>query len=730
MVMEASSREIARAEQSPPAPARPALRPPRASQPPIIDGVLDDDVWRDQPLETGDFLTYNPLHGERIKQQTQVWMTYDESFIYFAFQCDDPEPSGIKTSITRRDNIWSDDWVGFSLDALGTGQLSYHFMANPSGVQLDMLNSVAGGEDASPDYVWDSAGRLNQTGYAVEMRVPLQSIRFQGGTNVRMGVLFWRRVSRSGMSVSWPALEPGKWVFEKHASLTFDELKSRLARELIPSATYSRNESRTSPGLWGAADDEGDLGLSGKYGLTSTVTLDATLNPDFSQVESDAFQVEVNQRFPIFFSEKRPFFMEGMGLFNLAGTGNGDGNMRTAVHTRRIVDPIYGSKLTGTAGKTTFGVLNAVDDNPAETLGRPELFEVPNKVTTVGRATYALRRSDYAGAIFTHTQFNGRRNLVAGGDVSVRPSSGQSVSGTFLATHTDDDTEPDKQGNAMQLSYEYSSRRWTFANQGEHYDRDFNMETAFYNRTGFTSLWSYGEVSFYPKSSWIQRIHPFYFTKFGHDEIQGGNEDFLNTGIRFNITRQGFLNFSTQRGHETWQGTKYRVGSEFQFFGNMQVLRWLNLSASNGTGPAIFYGDASSSFQGRSRYANFETTIQPNQHLSLNLEYNNAHFTRPGGELVYDVDIVNTRTTYQFDKHFLVRFLARYDSSTERILTDFLASYELVPGTVLHAGYGSLYERGPSAAFENDPNAPVRLDEQYRAINRGLFFKASYLHRF
>ena len=267
VVTEASSREIAHDEQAPPAPARPALRPQRASQPPIIDGVLDDDVWRNQPLETGDFLTYNPLHGEKIKQQTQVWMTYDESFIYFAFQCDDPERSGIKTSITRRDNIWSDDWVGFSLDALGTGQLSYHFMANPSGVQLDMLNSVAGSEDTSPDYVWDSAGRLNQAGYAVEMRVPLQSIRFQGGTNVRMGVLFWRRVSRIGMSVSWPALEPGKWVFEKHASLTFDELKSRLARELIPSATYSRNESRTSPALWGAADDEGDLGLSGKYGL-------------------------------------------------------------------------------------------------------------------------------------------------------------------------------------------------------------------------------------------------------------------------------------------------------------------------------------------------------------------------------------------------------------------------------------------------------------------------------
>ncbi len=140
----------------------------------------------------------------------------------------------------------------------------------------------------------------------------------------------------------------------------FDELKSRLARELIPSATYSRNESRTSPGLWGVADDEGDLGLSGKYGLTSTITLDATLNPDFSQVESDAFQVEVNQRFPIFFSEKRPFFMEGAGIFRLAGEGN-DNSLQRAVHTRRIVDPIFGAKLTGSVGRFAFGTLTALD---------------------------------------------------------------------------------------------------------------------------------------------------------------------------------------------------------------------------------------------------------------------------------------------------------------------------------------------------------------------------------
>src|SRR4030095_5008710 len=127
-------------------------------------------------------------------------------------------------------------------------------------------------------------------------------------------------------------------------------IQARPTREVIPSATFSRGQERATPDAWDDGDNQGDLGLSAKWGLSSTVTLDATVNPDFSQVESDAFQVEVNQRFPIFFSEKRPFFMEGAGIFNLAGNAQGDASMLYAVHTRKIVDPIFGAQLTGSAG--------------------------------------------------------------------------------------------------------------------------------------------------------------------------------------------------------------------------------------------------------------------------------------------------------------------------------------------------------------------------------------------
>ena len=250
------------------------------------------------------------------------------------------------------------------------------------------------------------------------------------------------------------------------------------------------------------------------------------------------------------------------------------------------------------------------------------------------------------------------------------------------------------------------------------------MDTAFYNRTGFTGVWSFSEVNFYPKSSWLQRVHPFYFAKYGRDRVQNGDEDYLHTGIRFNVTRQGFLNFSHGRGHESWQGTKYKVGSDFNFFGNMQPLRWLSLSGNYGGGPAIFY-DETAPFQGRSRNYSVETTVQPNQHLSQNLEFSRNRFWRPEtGAEVYAVNIVNSRTTYQFDKHFLVRMLAQYDSSQRRVLTDFLASYEFVPGTVFHAGYGGLYEKGFG------PVGPGDSSSRYLMINRGLFLKASYLRRF
>src|SRR5262249_4765161 len=158
----------------------------------------------------------------------------------FAFKCFDAEPDKIRTTISRRDTVWNDDWVGVSLDSSRAGQLAYHMFVNPSGIQMDALQ--AKDEDTAPDWLCQSAGKVDADGYVVEIRLPLQSIRFRGGTDVRMGMLFFRRNSRLGVSWSWPEMKPGEWVFEAHASVAFGELQQPMLLEVIPSATYSHNQ--------------------------------------------------------------------------------------------------------------------------------------------------------------------------------------------------------------------------------------------------------------------------------------------------------------------------------------------------------------------------------------------------------------------------------------------------------------------------------------------------------
>ena len=259
------------------------------------------------------------------------------------------------------------------------------------------------------------------------------------------------------------------------------------------------------------------------------------------------------------------------------------------------------------------------------------------------------------------------------------------------------------------------------------------MDTAFYRRTGFTGGTGFSNVNFYPaagKKFGLQRVTPFFFGKYGRDRIQDGDEYFADVGIRTSFTRQGNMNVEFSRGKETWRGQQFEAHNDIFVFAGMQVFRWLNAYGGVGSGPAIYYDDVDP-FQGHSLGSFYGVTIQPNQHLSENFEGNSTRFDRAStGERVYSVDVFNSRTTYQFNKHFLVRLLAQYESSGHQVLTDFLAAYEFVPGTVFYAGYGSLYERGQTDPRSADPNSPVRLEEQYRATNRGLFFKASYLKRF
>lgn len=704
---------------------RTAIDLTRTAEPPVVDGRLDDTAWKTPPLDLPEWVTYNPVRGQKLAQKTEVRITYDDSGLYFAFHCLDPEPAKVRATLSRHDQLFNDDWVGLSLDAIGNGQQSYDLFVNPLGVQGDILNSTTEGENSAPDWVWDSAGRATSEGYDVELRVPWKNFRFTSGHDVRMRVLFWRRVSRIGMSASWPALADNKPFFENHAGMLLKDLKRPLALEVVPSATFSRNELRAGGAGFGKAENDPDLGLSVKYGITSTTSVEATVNPDFSQVESDAFQVEVNQRYPVFYSEKRPFFMEGTGTFQLAGSG-GDSNMRTAVHTRRIVDPAWGGKASGSFGKLSFATLVASDTAPGRAPDADPILKGREQTFLVGRAMYGLGSSSYAGAIVTDSELASGHNRVAGTDLTISRGSHQ-WTGTFLASQsrTPEGSET-KSGLAGQVFYAYETKRWTVVNQAEHYDRDFQMDTAFLNQTGITSNWSFARLSLYPdekKHAWFKRFSLISFGRVGRDETQDGKLAFGMVGAQASFTRQGSLRVDTGWGREPWAGREFPT-RRVQAFGGAQLLRWLNVNFYANRGRSIYY-DTESPFVGDSWSHSFGLTVQPGASFSQNVSWDRYQLHRPGGgERVVGVDLLNLRTTYQFDRRFALRGILRYDSGERRVLTDVLASFEPVPGTVAYAGYGSLIEqRGwDGSAWQRGGD--------YLTMRRGLFFKASYAKRF
>ncbi len=526
-----------------------------------------------------------------------------------------------------------------------------------------------------------------------------------------MGILFWRRVSRLGVSAAWPEVPAGKSFIERHALMTLQNLKQPLTLEIIPSATWSLRQTRTTPDSFGATDSDPDAGLSAKYGVTSAITVEGTVNPDFSQVESDAFQVEVNQRFPVFYSEKRPFFMEGMGTFELAGAG-GDSNMRTAVHTRVIVDPLWGGKAAGTAGRANFALLAAGDEE--------KYF--------IGRGQWSLGRTSYAGVILTDTEFGGGHNRVAGTDLSLKRGD-HLATATFLAsTSRAPDGLSQKDGRAGQAFYSYETKPFVFVTQAEHYDTDFRMDTAFLNQTGVTQGWSFLAPSFYPdakKTPWLKRVVPFVFSKYGKDRVQGGNQWFVLSGIRLHMTRQGFFRLDAGWGQEPWAGQVFGV-RQLRVFGGAQLVRWLNVFTLFRVGRGVYY-DPVDPYSGREKNLFVELSLQPSARFNEQVSWSRVVFDRASdGSNVYTVDVLNTRTTFQINRQFSLRAIVQYDSSRRQLLTDFLASWELLPGTVAYAGYGSLIEERGWNGSEWTDSPPL----SYRTSQRGFFFKASYIHRF
>jgi hypothetical protein len=708
-----------------------ALEPVKTATPPVLDGSLDDEVWKTAAMLEDVWVTYNPVNGNELPQRTRAYLAYDDENLYFAFYCFDSQPDQIKTSLTKRDGIFEDDWVGLSLDTVGGKKYGYEMFVNPSGAQGDIFRT-GDSEDASTDWVWYSAGKIVADGYIVEIRQPLKNIRFASGKDIRMGVVFWRRISRLGMSGSWPELVPGSSIGGSQAEIRFAGLPRPLVLEALPSVTYSSGWNRVSPASWSGADQTKDLGIGLKYGITSSIVAEATWNPDFSQVESDALQVTVNQRYPIFYSEKRPFFMEAGNLFDLGGAGDGLGNMTKPVHTRLIVDPQWGLRLTGEQGKGSFALLAAADRSPGRPWGDGEENpDLGRKATFwIGRGKLGLGNDNYVGVLYSGHEFGKEYNRAMAADFSLRFLKNNMLTGNYIQSYSN---RPEAGGNvsggSLTAEYTFSNGKTFVGVMTEQIDPDFQMDTAYFQRNGISTFKFYLQQQFVPntkKIPWLFGIMPSIYGAFIHDRFSGLDDKELMFEAYLNFILKGQFGGYFYLGQECWAGHAFQR-STAQLSINLQPFKWLNLHSCYGFGNAIYY-DPVDPFLGHRTQLHLNLTLQPTKNLNLFAEHVISRFRRPEtGDKVYDQGIWRGKLTYQFSKNLFVRAMTQYDNYSKMVLGDFLASFTYIPGTVLYLGYGSLNE---SQAWSDNRWQRDVTGERYYQTRQSFFFKVSYRYQF
>ena len=690
------------------------LKPLRTNTPPVIDGVLDDPVWTQAPSETG-FITWRPDFGKDMHEKTVVYYAYDRENLYFAYRCYDREPSKIKASVSARDTITQDDWVCLNLDTFNDQQSLYALYVNPLGIQGDS-RFEGGVEDYTIDVVWFSAGRIDAEGYAIEVRIPFKSIRYRQREPVEMGIIFERNISRLSESGTYPALAPerGFDFLTQTRPLHFTDIKHYTLLEILPAFTYGRT-SLIDQGSLRPEKAKRELSLTGKYGLTSQLILDGTINPDFSQVESDAGQVDFNLRYALFYPEKRPFFLEGREKFNLAATEDGN-PLDSVVHTRTIVDPLFGFKLNGKVGrKDTIASIYALDELAP---GSPEEYAH----VTIARYKHALGDDSFIGGVWTGRFEGSRYNIVAGSDGYIRVNPSSFFSYQALAALTKPAGGGDEvEGHALNFLYYYQTRNHLFEVTFQDLGKDFMTETGYLTRNGLSRL----KVGFlpmiYPKSRLFLRIDPLFHTINIRDKFSGLFETYNTFDLRLIMPRNTMLTAGGRYQTEVFLGRRFGR-SGFRLIGSSQVTKQLSLIMRYVHGQKIRYVE--SPYQGRGSDATLSATYLPSEKLNFGLALAYSNFIRSAdGTKEYDYTIIRSTNTYQVNKYLFFRAIVEYNSFYKRMMTDLLASFTYIPGTVIHLGYGSLYEKLEWRNGDYEPS------DRFLETRRGFFFKMSYLWR-
>jgi hypothetical protein len=746
---------------------------------PQIDGNLQDSVWNDA-VELNDFVQTFPGDNIFPTYPTKVFLGYDNTNLYIGI-CAKDDSGSVRATLANRDDILGDDHIKIYLDTFNDNRRAYLLIFNPLGIQQDGIFVEGTEPDYSVDIVMESRGILTSKGYCIEIAVPFHSLRYQSGEGKEWGLHVIRTIKHlNDEENSWmPLIRGNVNLLNQSGKISgLTNIDGNLNLEIIPTFTFSERGYRIikeSNNNFITGPFKGDPGISMKLNTTSNLAFDFTLNPDFAQVEADQFVITANQRFPIFFEEKRPFFLEGIDIFQTP---------LKVVHTRTIIDPDVALKMSGKLGDYTIGVLGASDNAPgsfsSEELSDPAIR--PNIEELIGKKSYFgitrfkkdIGTESYIGLLTTAYNFVRKENYTIGLDGRFNFNSNMALTLQFLGSISksnfydpDNNTEVFRKGSGLGyfINFYKSSRHFNLTLEGDGATPDYRTKTGFIEQTNINRWALISRYNSEPQHDALLISWSALCTFRADFDWQGRMKyAYIYPRILLNFPKQTFINFYVYSDYlkllEEEFGPRRNVKQEGAFIGSPERITnykgftveigstpikeitayfsidrsWDNFDYDLGSGfrfprvsPAALESPDAPLDPGKGNAIDIQSSLTylTNESLRFSFEYTKSRlFRKDTKRVAFDQNIYSFGSTYQFTRFSFLRARFEYESLEAIMRAQLLVGWTPNPGTAFYIGYNEDLNYNGYNSFTQKLEPGIHR-------NRSIFFlKLSYVFQF
>jgi Domain of unknown function (DUF5916) len=752
-----------------------ALAVPRLLAAPKLgdfEGMAPATPLAKQMLAVEKFIQREPKDGDNCSQHTQAYLGYTNKNLYIVFLAFDTNPRLMRARMLRRELIDDDDQVGFFLDTFHDHRHAYAFFSNPYGIQQDAIFTENGNFDQSFDTVWNTQSKITEHGYMVLFEIPFKSLRFHPTGAHTWGLLLSRVIPRNSERSYYPAntsKEQG-WLIHEGDISGFEGISPGRNMQFMPYASVgafrSLDERDPAGARFTGKHVEPKEGLDSKIVIKDSLVLDTTINPDFGQIESDDPQVTVNQRFAVFFPEKRPFFQENASYFQTP---------LNLVFTRRIVDPLFGARLTGKVGPWAIGTFFANDRAPGLSVISTDPLAGTDAYFGVFRLNREIGKGSSIGFIYTdreqHTAPNSfctntficetGSNRVGGFDTHIKINQNWQLNAQAVTSETKFFDGSHQSGPAYQVYAERSSRRLEFNTLYQDISPGFNADTGFVNRTDYRQFSNFVGYTDHIDGKHFVAHGPRLYEQTLWDH-NGTRLDYqANPQYEWDFQRNSYVNIFNVWEHERLRPVDFSALTANRDYAHVlggvavgtQYFKWLKLNAEMDWGTATnFVPRSGPPVLAYQNTGSFGAVVRPVKGLTMENTYLMVRLLDQNTGLnIFNNHIMRSKWNYQFSKEFSLRLTGQYTTTisnpalttlpTTKVFNgDVLFTYLVHPGTAIYVGYNSDLQNldpslqrvcgGLACTVNATPDGLLRTRNSFLNDGRQIFVKISYQFRY